>query len=213
MSVHRVSGSSAEATRPSEQSATADRPAPPWVRVGLTSLGVLLAALLMAAHHLRAGQLGLGGAWLALPLLLLYRRRWVGQVVAPSSSAAPDATTTSTANWAARARCGELALSASKRPPLRLRAAALRLSVIGLPSPAISAPMLTRSCNATPYRLALDFGIEGMDMQDPVALLDEGVTQRGRADLAHLVEQDTLSADAPRKVSDDTVSSSGLASQ
>lgn len=39
-------------------------------------LPLILSCLLLAAHHSRAGQPGLVGLWLTVPLILLIRRRW-----------------------------------------------------------------------------------------------------------------------------------------
>ncbi|MBI4965558.1 MAG: hypothetical protein HY913_19940 [Desulfomonile tiedjei] len=42
----------------------------------LRTVPLLIAALLLAAHFLRAGSLGLTAATILMPLLLLIRRRW-----------------------------------------------------------------------------------------------------------------------------------------
>jgi hypothetical protein len=52
---------------------------PPWLNL-LRLTPAVLASLLMSAHYLRAGQLGLALAAGLLPALLVSRRRWVGVV-------------------------------------------------------------------------------------------------------------------------------------
>lgn len=47
----------------------------------LRLLPVIISALLLAAHFLRAGLLGLAFVSLAFPLLLLFRLRWVTRIV------------------------------------------------------------------------------------------------------------------------------------
>lgn len=42
---------------------------------------IVLACILLAAHHFRAGEWGLSGLWLSLPWALLLRRRWADRAV------------------------------------------------------------------------------------------------------------------------------------